>query len=75
MEENGRWGVKQHRVYELDEGGNRIRDADGKEIFNAVPTTDWGKPETLDFWREQWAVMVNAKFEEKGLDCRIDHRT
>ena len=75
MEETGRWGIKQRRVYELDEGGNRIRDADGKEVFNAVPTTDWGRPETLDFWREQWAVMVNAKFEEKGLDCRIDHRT
>ena len=75
MEENGRWGMKQHRVYALDEGGNRIRDADGNEVFNAVPTTDWGKPETLDFWREQWAAMVNARFEEKGLDCRIDHRT
>lgn len=75
MEETGRWGMKQRRVYVLDEGGNRIRDTDGKEVFNAVPTTDWGKPETLDFWREQWAVMVNAKFEEKGLDCRIDNRT
>jgi len=44
-------------------------------VFNAVPTTDWGSAETLEFWREQWAVMCNAKFEEKGLDVRIDHRS
>ncbi|HBE9627492.1 TPA: MobA/MobL family protein, partial [Clostridioides difficile] len=25
IEQNGKWGLKQHRVYELDEGGNRIR--------------------------------------------------
>ncbi|MDY4609254.1 MAG: MobA/MobL family protein [Sphaerochaetaceae bacterium] len=75
MEETGRRGMKQRRVHELDEGGNRIRDADGKEKFNAVPTIDWGRPETPDFRRGQWAVMVSAKFEEKGLACRIDHRT
>ena len=34
-----------------------------------------GSAETLEFWREQWAVMCNAKFEEKGLDVRIDHRS
>ncbi len=26
-------------------------------------------------WREQWAAAVNTKFEEKGLDVRIDHRS
>ncbi len=75
IDETGAWGAKQHRVYELDEGGNRIRDEAGNYVFNAVPTTDWGKPETLDEWRKVWAEMVNAKFEEKGLSCRIDHRT
>ena len=42
---------------------------DGKPLFDAVPTTDWGDPETLEHWREAWAAMVNAKFEEKGLPC------
>ena len=50
IEQNGKWGLKQRRVYELDEDGNRIRDADGKFVFNAVPTTDWGSPETLEHW-------------------------
>ena len=75
IEQNGKWGCKQHRVYELDEDGNRIRDADGNFIFNAVPTTDWGKPETLEEWRQTWAELCNAKFAEKGLDVRIDHRS
>ena len=75
IKQNGKWGCKQHRVYELDEDGNRIRDADGNFIFNAVPTTDWGKPETLEEWRQVWAELCNAKFAEKGLDVCIDHRS
>ena len=75
IEPDGKWGCKQHRVYELDEGGNRLLDAEGNYIINAVPTTDWGSPETLEYWREQWAAMCNAKFEEKNLPCRIDHRS
>lgn len=75
IEPNGKWGMKQRRVYELDEDGNRLLDADGNYIFNAVPTTDWGSPETLEHWRERWAAMCNAKFEEKNLPCRIDHRS
>ena len=70
IEQNGKWGCKQHRVYELDEDGNRIRDADGNFVFNAVPTTDWGSPETLEYWRQTWAELCNAKFAEKGLDVR-----
>ena len=75
LNEDGTWGAKQHRVYHLDEDGNRIKKENGQWEFDAVPTTNWGRPETLDMWREAWADMVNAKFEEKGLDCRIDHRS
>lgn len=75
IEQNGKWGLKQKREYVLDETGNRIPDGKGDYVFNAVPTTDWGSADTLEFWREQWAVMCNAKFEEKGLDVRIDHRS
>ena len=60
---DGTWGAKQRRVYRED----------GK--FDAVPTTDWGRPETLEEWREAWAALCNAKFEENGLTCRIDHRS
>ena len=60
---DGTWGAKQRRVYRED--GN----------FDAVPTTDWGKPETLEEWRKAWAELCNTKFKDKGLDCRVDHRS
>ena len=75
IEQNGKWGLKQKREYVLDENGSRIPDGKGDYVFNAVPTTDWGSAETLEFWREQWAAICNSKFEEKGLDVRIDHRS
>lgn len=75
LNDDGTWGTKQHRVYKLDEDGNRIKKENGGWEFDAVPTTNWGRPETLDLWREAWADMVNARFEEKGLGCRIDHRS
>ena len=66
IEQNGKWGLKQRRVYELDEDGNRIRDADGKFVFNAVPTTDWMCMVTI--WDESmsrksfksWSLMSDA---------------
>ena len=33
IEQNGKWGLKQRRVYELDEDGNRIRDQNGEFLF------------------------------------------
>ena len=75
LNDDGTWGAKQHRVYHLDENGNRIKNETGKWVFDAVPITNWGRPETLDLWREAWANMVNARFEEKGLECRIDQRS
>ena len=72
---DGSFGAKQRREYVLDENGDRVRDENGNYVFNAVHTTDWHEPETLVAWREAWCNLVNAKFEEKGLDCRIDHRS
>ncbi|MFR5889277.1 MAG: MobQ family relaxase [Oscillospiraceae bacterium] len=63
LDPDGSWGAKQRRVYREN----------GK--FDAVPTTDWGKPETLEEWRAAWAELCNTKFKEKGLTCRIDHRS
>ena len=75
IEKNGEWGNKQKRVYEIDRNGERVTDRNGNYIFSAVPTTDWGNPETLEHWRSEWARMCNEKFEEKGIDERIDYRS
>jgi len=63
--ENGTWGEKQRREYLLDEHGERIRKENGTYAYNAVPTTDWGSPDTLKIWREHWAAMVNEKLKRK----------
>ena len=57
IEPNGKWGNKQRREYVLDEDGNRIPDGTGDYVFNAVPTTDWGSPETLEHWRQTWEEL------------------
>lgn len=72
---DGSFSAKQRREYVLDEHGNRIRDGDGKYVFNAVHTTDWHAPETLESWRSAWCDLVNQRFKEKNLPCRIDHRS
>ena len=59
LDEHGRWGNKQRREYVLDEHGERVLDEAGNYVFNAVPTTDWGKPETLEAWRQAWAEPVS----------------
>ena len=61
---DGTWGNKQKRVYKLNENGERIF-KNGKPMFDAVPTTDWGKRETLEAWRAAWVAMVNEKLSEK----------
>ena len=73
--EDGRWGNKQKREYVLDEDGNRIKDAKGKDIFNAVSTTGWNDPELLKEWRRAWTEKVNEKFRECHMAARIDHRS
>ena len=72
---DGSWGEKQRREYVLDENGERVPDGKGGYVFNAVHTTDWHTPETLEAWREAWCRMVNEAFERKGIETRIDHRS
>ena len=72
---DGTWGTKQRRKYLFDENSDPVLDGTGKQKFNAVPTTDWGRPETLEAWRAAWAELCNRRFVEKQLDARIDHRS
>jgi hypothetical protein len=36
---------------------------------------EWNNKKYLEIWREKWADVNNRKFEEKGLEERIDHRS
>ena len=62
IEKNGKWGFKQRRVYELDEDGNRIRDADGKFVFNAV---------MMNVRFDELELMLMAMFEQPTLKDTI----
>ena len=75
LNQDGTWGAKQRREYLFDENGKPILDDAGHRKFNAVPTTDWGEPETLESWRQAWADMCNRMFAEKELARKIDHRS
>ena len=72
---NGEWGEKRLHVPVFDEDGNPVLNKKGKQKYDNPFTTDWGKPETLEVWRENWAKIVNEKFAEKGLTCSINHRS
>lgn len=75
MREDGTWGEKQKRVYLFDADGNPILDEKGKQKFNALPTTDWNRPEVLEEWRKAWADLINEKFRKRGIKDQIDHRS
>ncbi|MCR5650798.1 MAG: MobA/MobL family protein [Lachnospiraceae bacterium] len=75
VNQDGEWGEKRLHIPVFDENGNPVLNEKGKQKYEDPFTTDWGKPETLEIWRENWANIVNEKFAEKGLDCRIDHRS
>ena len=52
-----------------------MKDENGKDLFDAVPTTDWGSAETLKRWREAWAEINNEHFAAHNLNARLDHRS
>jgi len=72
--EDGTWGAKQKKEYILDEYGQKIYDK-GKRQYKCktIQTTDWNYPSKADEWRSAWANTVNARFEEKGLDCKVSY--
>ena len=72
---DGTWGAKQRREYLFDENSEPLLDDVGHQRFNAVPTTDWGRPGTLEAWRAAWSEICNQVFREKQQHTRIDHRS
>lgn len=79
LDENGEWGSKRRHVPVFDEKGEPVLITSGKnkgkQKMDNPFTTDWGSAETLQLWRKNWEHTVNEKFKEKGLACRIDHRS
>ena len=75
LKENGEWGAKCRKVYELDERGQRIADGRGGWKNHREDTTDWNNKEQAEVWRSAWADYTNQALEAAGKLERIDHRS
>lgn len=76
------------KVYKYQKDGERrdmtpseAAEAAGWERINKHPVCrtvkvgGWDDPGLTKKWREAWANVLNDKFEELGLDIRVDHRS
>ena len=75
FEENGEWGAKAKKEYILDKNGNKTYSKNGNAKSRKIETTNWNKKETLEHWREQWAIYANKALEKVNRKERIDHRS
>jgi ATP-dependent exoDNAse (exonuclease V) alpha subunit len=76
IEQNGEWGAKSKKVYDLDQNGEKIPLKSGKGYkSHHVDLTDWDSHANAEKWREQWAAMCNGEFQRLGLDKRVTHES
>lgn len=75
MDEHGRWMEKAHREYELDENGERIRDAKGKWKFRKIPTVDWNNRDNAEIWRHAWEETQNKYLAAAGRSERVSMKS
>ena len=85
IDENGKWGAKEKKVYALDEQGNKIPVIDketgkqkigarGRKMWQRViaDTTGWNDKENVEKWRAAWAKECNRYLSQERA---IDHRS
>ena len=86
--ENGEWGTKQKKIYDLDENGEKIPVIDkktGKQKVDkrnrkqwkcqTVESTDWNSQENAKMWRKDLADTINATNEQLGIAVHWEHRS
>ncbi len=88
LTENGEWGAKSKKVFNLDENGERIPVIDKKTGQQKVDkrnrkqwkchtedSTDWNSKENAKMWRKDLADTINATNEQLGIDLHWEHRS
>ncbi len=76
LKPDGSWGDKSHKIYLLDESGNKIYDKKKRQYkCRSERTTDWDKRENVEIWRKQWTELTNKILMDNGLNTVIDHRS
>ena len=66
LKENGGWGAKCRKAYDLDENGQRIPDGKGGWKNHREDTTDWNDKGNVEIWRAAWAAYTNRALEAAG---------
>ena len=75
LKENGAWGAKCRKAYDLDENGQRIPDGKGGWKNHREDTTDWNDKGNVEIWRAAWAAYTNRALEAVGQPALVDHRS
>ena len=75
IREDGKWGAKCRKVYDLDEHGQRIPNSKGGWKSHREDTTDWNNRGNAEKWRAAWAACVNQALEAADRPERVDHRS
>ena len=88
LTENGEWGAKQKKIYDLDKNGEKIPVIDKKTGQQKVDkqnrkqwkchtadSTDWNSRENARMWRKDLAGTINATNEQLGIEVRWEHRS
>ena len=88
LAENGEWGAKQKKIYDLDENGKKIPVIDKKTGQQKVDkrnrkqwkchtadSTDWNSKENAKMWRKDLADTINATNEQLGIALHWEHRS
>ena len=75
IRDDGKWGAKCRKVYDLDSQGQRIPDGKGGWKSHREDTTDWNNRGNAEKWRAAWAACVNQALEAAGRPERVDHRS
>lgn len=75
LQEDGTWGAKCRKEYDLDEQGRRIRLPSGAFKSHRVNATDWNDKGKAEPWRSAWADYLNRSLAQKGIKELVDHRS
>ena len=75
LKENGAWGAKCRKAYDLDENGQRIPDGKGGWKNHREDTTDWNDKGNVEIWRAAWAAYTNRALEAADQPALVDHRS
>ena len=75
LKENGAWGAKCRKAYDLDENGQRIPDGKGGWKNHREDTTNWNDKGNVEIWRAAWAAYTNRVLEAAGQPALVYHRS